>query len=306
MTALELALAAALLCGISGVPSLFGNIPMFLGRRIACCCISSGTAVGMAAVWNSLIQQGTSEAVEVIWRLPVGSLLFRLDPLSAFFLIPILIVAVCVSLYACGYSSTSPHNRAESWLTFYFGLLVASILLLVLSASVISLLFFWEAMALLTFLAMCMDHSRPEVRTAGMHYLIASHISTLCLIVMSALLSINGNFQFPGTGTLQPSGIASLGILLTALVGFGLKAGIMPLHIWLPGAHANAPSHISAFMSGIVIKMGIYGLLRMLSFFSTPPLWWGVMFLCFGIISSIIGVLFAIGQHDIKDRKSVV
>ncbi len=300
MTALELALAAALLCGISGVPSLFGNIPMFLGRRIACCCISSGTAVGMAAVWNSLIQQGTSEAVEVIWRLPVGSLLFRLDPLSAFFLIPILIVAVCVSLYACGYSSTSPHNRAESWLTFYFGLLVASILLLVLSASVISLLFFWEAMALLTFLAMCMDHSRPEVRTAGMHYLIASHISTLCLIVMSALLSINGNFQFPGTGTLQPSGIASLGILLTALVGFGLKAGIMPLHIWLPGAHANAPSHISAFMSGIVIKMGIYGLLRMLSFFSTPPLWWGVMFLCFGIISSIIGVLFAIGQHDIK------
>lgn len=91
-----------------------------------------------------------------------------------------------------------------------------------------------------------------------------------------------------------------MAVLLMALVGFGLKAGIMPLHVWLPAAHANAPSNISAFMSGIILKMGIYGLIRTLSFFSAPPLWWGVLLLVLGIVSAVVGVLFAIGQHDIK------
>jgi hydrogenase-4 component B len=300
MTALELALTAALFFAFSGVPALFVKVPVFTGRRIAFGLISAGSVCGMAAAMNVLIMDRTSELVEMAWQLPVGSLLFRLDHLSAFFLIPIIIVAVCISGYACGYYSTSPDNRGESLLTFYFGLLAASILLLVLSASFISLLLFWEAMALLTFLAMCMEHARPEVRQAGIHYLVASHVATLSLIVMAALLTADGQYRLPAPGSLDPAATGALGILLTALVGFGLKAGIMPLHIWLPGAHANAPSHISAFMSGIVIKMGIYGLIRVLTFFSTPPLWWGILFLCLGIVSAVVGVLFAIGQHDIK------
>jgi hydrogenase-4 component B len=300
MTALELACLAALFFAVSGIPALSAQLPLFLGRRIACCLISAGAVTGLAAAGSILLLGGRTETVETAWRLPFGEMLFQLDPLSAFFLIPLLIVTFCISLYACGYCSTTAENRGETLLTLYLGLIAAAIIMLLLSASGISLLIFWEAMALLVFLAMCLEHGRPEVREAGIHYLVASHVSTLSLFVLFVLLSRSGSFEFPGVGSLDPTGAASLGILLTALIGFGLKAGIMPLHIWLPSAHANAPSHISAIMSGIVIKMGIYGLLRVLSFYSAPPLWWGILILGLGITSAVVGVLFAIGQHDLK------
>ena len=91
-----------------------------------------------------------------------------------------------------------------------------------------------------------------------------------------------------------------MAVFLTALFGFGVKAGIMPFHIWLPSAHANAPSHVSAAMSGVILKIGIYGLLRILSFFNTMPLWWGCLMLLLGMVSGVVGVAFAIGQHDLK------
>ncbi len=300
MTPLDLALMAALLCALSGIPALSSRIPLFPGRSIACGFIAAGTVAGLAATLRILLLESRPETVEMAWRLPVGTLLFRLDPLSAFFLIPVLIVAVCISLYGCGYCVTSPDNRGESLLTFYLGLAVAAIILLLVSANGITLLFFWEAMALLVFMAMCLEHGRPEVREAGLHYLVASHVVTLSLIVLFARLSPDAGLQFPAAGSLAPTGLGAAAILLAALVGFGLKAGIMPLHVWLPSAHANAPSHVSALMSGIVLKMGIYGLLRTISFFGTPPLWWGILFLCLGIVSAVVGVLFAIGQHDIK------
>jgi hydrogenase-4 component B len=300
MTALELAFVAALFFALSGIPALSARVPLFLGRRIAVGLISVGAVAGLTSASALLLRGDGTETVAMVWRLPLGEMLFRLDPLSAFFLIPVIIVTFCTSLYACGYCSTSPENRGESLLTLYLGLIAAAITMLLLSASGVTLLIFWEAMALLVFLAMCLEHGRPEVREAGIHYLIASHVSTLTLFVLFALISHGGALAFPGVGSLDPAGTAALGILLTALIGFGLKAGIMPLHIWLPSAHANAPSHISAIMSGVVIKMGIYGLIRILSFYTTPPLWWGVLFLALGIISAVAGVLFAIGQHDLK------
>jgi hydrogenase-4 component B len=300
MNSLELAFLAAGLFALSGVPGLFSRVSHFRGRIIACSLVSAGALAGLVSVGKILFMSDTAETFAIIWRLPFGEMLFRLDPLSAFFLIPVLIVTSCISLYACGYCSSTPENRGEAVLTLYLGLITSAIIMLLLSASGITLLIFWEAMALLVFLAMVLDQSRPEVREASIHYLIASHVSTLSLVVLFVLLSHSGSFQFPGVGTLDPSDTASVGILLTALIGFGLKAGIMPLHIWLPSAHANAPSHISALMSGVVIKMGIYGLIRILSFYSAPPLWWGVLFLGLGIISAVAGVLFAIGQHDLK------
>ncbi|HEX9078926.1 MAG TPA: proton-conducting transporter membrane subunit [Desulfuromonadaceae bacterium] len=298
MTPLDLALTAVLLCALSGIPALSSRIPLFLGRRIAFGFISLGAMAGLAATARILLRDAPPETAEMAWRLPIAPLLFRLDPLSAFFLIPVLIVAVSISLYGCGYCTTSPDNRGESLLTFYLGAAVGAIVGILVSANGITLLFFWEAMALLVFMAMCLEHGRPEVREAGLHYLVASHVVTISLIVLFARLSPDAGLRFPATGSLAPAG--TLAVLLAALGGFGIKAGIMPLHVWLPSAHANAPSHVSALMSGIVLKMGIYGLLRTISFFGTPPLWWGILFLCLGIVSAVAGVLFAIGQHDIK------
>jgi len=300
MSPLELVLVAAFFCLVSGIPALWPRIPLFTGRRIAYGCMAAGALAGLTAVLYLLPAGARGDTCEMAWQLPVGELAFRLDPLSAFFLIPLLIVATCISLYGCGYCSTSPENRGESLLTFYFGVAVAAIIMLFLAANGITLLIFWEAMALGTFLAMCLEHGKPEVLRAGLHYLVASHVTTIALFVLMALLPRTGVSLFPAAGSLDPTGPGATAILVVALVGFGIKAGIMPLHVWLPGAHANAPSNISALMSGIVLKLGIYGLIRVLSFFGTPPLWWGLLVLCLGIVSAIAGVLFAIGQHDIK------
>ena len=114
-----------------------------------------------------------------------------------------------------------------------------------------------------------LEHGRAEVREAGLQYLVASHITTLLIIVLFSLTgSTADNLAFPAGGSLDPrTHRLPLAIFLTALAAFGIKAGIMPLHTWLPAAHANAPSHISALMSGSLLKMGIYGLLRAVSFF---------------------------------------
>jgi hydrogenase-4 component B len=300
MSPLELALVAALFCLVSGIPALWPRTPLFTGRRISYVCMAAGALSGLAAALDLLISGAKGGACEMAWQLPMGELAFRLDPLSAFFLIPLFIVSTCISLYGCGYCSTTPENRGESLLTFYFGIIVASIIMLFLAANGITILIFWEAMTLGTFLAMCLEHNKPEVLRASLHYLVASHVTTIALFALVALLSRTGGMLFPVAGSLDPAGPGATAILLAALVGFGIKAGIMPLHVWLPAAHANAPSNISALMSGIVLKLGIYGLIRVLSFFGPPPLWWGLLFLCLGIVSAVAGVLFAIGQHDIK------
>lgn len=300
MSPLELALVAALCCLVSGIPALWPRIPLFAVRRVSCGCIAVGAMAGLVAALSILLAGASGGVCEMAWQLPMGELVFRLDRLSAFFLIPLLIVSACISLYGCGYCSTTPENRGESILTLYLGIIVASIIMLLLAANGMTLLIFWEAMALSTFLAMCLEHNKPEVLRAGLHYLVASHLTTIALFALVALLPHTGGSLFPVAGSLDPSSPTATAILLIALVGFGIKAGVMPFHVWLPGAHANAPSNISALMSGIILKLGIYGLIRVLSFFATPPLWWGVLFLCLGVVSAVAGVLFAIGQHDIK------
>jgi hydrogenase-4 component B len=131
--------------------------------------------------------------------------------------------------------------------------------------------------------------------------MICTHTGTLALFAMFALLKgLAGTYTFPEAGSLAATTPLATAIFLVALFGFGFKAGLMPLHIWLPSAHANAPSHVSAIMSGVILKIGIYGLVRTLSFFTGIPLWWGIVVIVLGMVSGIVGVLFALGQHDLK------
>jgi hydrogenase-4 component B len=148
------------------------------------------------------------------------------------------------------------------------------------------------------FLVGAEDHL-AEARKAAWLYIAASHLATLCVFgVFAILYSITGTFDY---GVLSDSSSAAARWLaVLALLGFGTKAGLMPLHVWLPDAHAQAPSHVSAIMSGVLIKMGIYGLARVATFFLDVPLWWGMLLLALGTISAVLGVAFAIGQHDIK------
>jgi hydrogenase-4 component B len=222
-----------------------------------------------------------------------------LDALSALFLLPIFIISALGSVYGLSYWKQADHPENGRKLRFFYGLLTGSMTLVVVARSGILFLFGWEVMALAAFFLVATEDHDEETCAAGLLFLTASHFATLCLFGVFALLAcVSGSFALiplaqvpPGLGT---------AIFLLAVLGFGTKAGVMPLHIWLPSAHAMAPSHVSALLSGVLIKVGIYGLVRVCALLPLPPVWWGALLLALGVISGILGVAFAIGQHDLK------
>jgi formate hydrogenlyase subunit 3/multisubunit Na+/H+ antiporter MnhD subunit len=182
-----------------------------------------------------------------------------------------------------------------SW--FFFNLLVASMALVVVARNGILFLVAWELMALASFFLVTMQDDEERVRDAGRTYLVASHLGTAFLLVLFIMLA-------GGTDSLDFDRFAAgshAGLLfILAAIGFGTKAGFVPLHVWLPEAHPAAPSHVSAVMSGVMIKTGIYGLVRTLTFLGPLPAWAGWLLVGVGVTSGVLGVLFALAQHDLK------
>jgi len=232
------------------------------------------------------------------WQLPFASLLAGIDPLSAFFMIPLLILAACSSLYGLRYFGS--HNAGRShW--FFFSLLVSGMVMVLLARNAILFILAWEIMSLSSFFLVITDKKNPDSIRAGWIYFVTAHIGTAFLLVMFFLLSAAaGSFDFSAWMWIHFSAGKADAVFIFALIAFGLKAGFIPFHVWLPLAHPAAPSHVSALMSGIMIKMGIYGLLRILTFITPYHAWWGMLLIALGGISGILGVLFALGQHDIK------
>jgi hydrogenase-4 component B len=295
-----LLIGAALTAAFSGVPLLLRLLNPNLGQRLASFSMAVAAAGGLTGAVLTLIHR-QHVTYQIAWPFPFGPAECGVDPLTAFFALPILIVAACCSIYALDYWPALRNPRTVHKLTFFFGLLVSSMLFVILSRSAGMFLLAWEIMALAAYFVLTTDDHIPEVRDAGTLYMICTHTGTLALFALFALLkNVSGAFTFPDAGSLTASAPLATAIFLVALFGFGFKAGLMPLHIWLPSAHANAPSHVSAIMSGVMLKIGIYGLVRMLSFFTGIPLWWGMVVIVLGMVSGIAGVLFALGQHDLK------
>ena len=219
-----------------------------------------------------------------------------LDPLAAWFLVLLCTVGSTGALYSLSYWSENKHPRSAISARRWWTLLTASMGLLLISANGLQFLFAWEVFALAAYFLVTTERQKRDVRQAGYLYLGASHAATLILFAFFAGIAVQtGTWDLSRLG--DHSELAPLFWL--ALVGFGIKAGIFPLHIWLPSAHANAPSHVSAIMSGVCIKMGIFGLLRFSQWMPTPPeAGWVIVTL--GVVSSIFGVAFALGQHDLK------
>jgi hydrogenase-4 component B len=173
--------------------------------------------------------------------------------------------------------------------------------LLLMARNGVFFIMVWEIMALSAYFLLVTEHEREDVRKAGIVYLIATHTGTAALFVFFSLLAAQtGSFMLPASGSLSPLLPGVTLIVLMAFIGFGAKAGIMPLHIWLPSAHANAPSHVSAMMSGVMLKMGLYGIFRTLTWFHDPPLQWGIILTVAGITSALLGIAFAVAQRDLK------
>jgi formate hydrogenlyase subunit 3/multisubunit Na+/H+ antiporter MnhD subunit len=256
-------------CGIAAVPVIFalaGRVPM---------------------------------ALQIAWNMPGGSLSFGLDGLSAFFCLPILLVSPLAALYGCAYLAHEKKPLGPA--SFFYNVLTASMLLLLAARNGLLFLVIWELMAISSFFLVVFDDEHAHVRQAGWTYLVAAHIGTGALLVMFALLGKQANsldFDLMAKAALSPTMATILFVL--AVIGFGTKAGFIPLHVWLPEAHPAAPSHVSALMSGVMIKTGIYGLLRTLTLLGHPSAAWGWTLVIIGLVSGILGVAFALAQHDLK------
>jgi formate hydrogenlyase subunit 3/multisubunit Na+/H+ antiporter MnhD subunit len=259
----------------------------------------SGSAVGLLVAIRVLVT-GQVEGMSGTWPMPGGSLHLEIDPLSAFFLLPVFGLSVVTGLYGRSYLVNRGEGSAATW--FHLNLLTAAMALVITARDGLLFLLAWEIMALAPFFLVIFDDRQASVRHAAWTYLAATHLGTAFLLVLFVLLGgLAGTSDFSGyAGALRGHPTLSSLVFLLALIGFGSKAGIVPAHVWLPEAHPVAPSHASALMSGAMIKVGIYGLVRILTMLGTPPAWWGWLLIAAGVSSGVLGVLFALAQHDLK------
>jgi hydrogenase-4 component B len=292
-------ITATALIALSGLAGLIIR-PAPFSQKLASMITIPASALGFCAALLMLVNREHAGYV-VNWSLPFGVCEIGFDPLTSFFLLPIFLVTLCGSLYGLGYWPAAHHRTTAPAVTFFYGLLSSGMAMVAIARNGALLLISWEIMALAAFFLIVAEHTDREVRKAGTVYLLTTHTGSAALILLFSLLhAATGSFLFPGQGALAVTAQTAAVMFLLAVIGFGAKAGIMPLHSWLPSAHANAPSHASAMMSGVMLKMGIYGILRFLTFVPHMPVWWGGLIIIAGMLSALLGICFASVQTDIK------
>ena len=228
---------------------------------------------------------------------------YSIDGLSAWFLLVLSALAAPIALFSIGYARSHPLDERSVFFGAAFNVLVGAVETVFVAADALTFLFAWELMTLATAALVATEHEQRVARRAAYLYLVMSHLGTGLLIaafftLASASASLSFATQLAGNVV---SGSTRDAVFLLFFLGFGVKAGIIPLHIWLPEAHPAAPSSVSALMSGVLIKTGIYGLMRFGAFgLGLPRLSWGVLVLTIGGLSALLGVLYALMQHDIK------
>lgn len=265
-----------------------------------------GGAAGVAvALWALL----DAAAITVAgWQIaPFARLSLRLDPLAAFFLLVICLPAIAAGWYGLGYLAAggADHRHAPpAAIDALLGAFLAAMALVVLADGVFPFLVAWELMSLVSFFLVVGDGHQATARRAGYIYIVMTHISAGFLLVALLLLARHANaFDFDAFR----AAAESLGqwerhaVFGLALVGFGTKLGLIPLHVWLPRAHPAAPSHVSALMSGVMVKTAVYGLVRVVWEFAGPgPAWWGGLLIALGAASAVLGILYALMERDLK------
>jgi hydrogenase-4 component B len=272
-------------------------------RQVACGAALAGSLLNLFASAAAIFS-----ASPIVIGLPFGNPVFtwavRLYPLSAYFNVTLAALAAAVSLYSFGYLKEMEGRRNLGAFGFFFNLLLLSLALVFTASNAFFFLVAWEVMALSSFCLISFEHEKKETRNAGVLFLIMSHAGTgLLLIAFLTLTTASGSLDFSSFHLLasRMPPLQQGAVFLLFLFGFGVKAGIVPLHIWLPEAHPVSPSNVSALMSGIVIKTGIYGMARVFfDFYGAPPIWMGTVVLGLGVASALLGVLYALMEHDLK------
>ena len=262
-------------------------------------CLIASSALLVIAVLALLGIARTPSTAILPLGIPWLGARFRLDALSAFFLAVVALGAAAASLFALGYGR---HEAAPRRVLPFYPAFLAGMCIVVLADDAFTFLVSWEFMSLSSW-ALVMAHQRvPDNVRAGYVYLIMASFGTLALLLMFGLLAgPDGSYAFADMRAADLSGGVAGAVLVLALIGAGSKAGLVPLHVWLPLAHPAAPSHVSALMSGVMTKVAVYGFVRIVfDLLGTPAWWWSMVVLALGGITAVMGVLYALMQHDLK------
>jgi formate hydrogenlyase subunit 3/multisubunit Na+/H+ antiporter MnhD subunit len=294
-------MVTAYLAGAAG--SLAAGTPA-LNRRVTATAALLGATGGLALA-AAVLATGVPFALRVPELLsPGGGLALRLDGLGAFFVVLIGVGAIPAALYGAGYSARYEGRYSLRWLGAMLNLFLLGMTLVVLADNVLTFLLLWETMSLASYFLVMTEHDRADTAAAGGWYLAMTHVGlALILTAFVMLMPAGPTSTFAELRTtaaiLSP---AARGVVFTlAVLGFGGKAGLVPLHVWLPRAHPAAPSHVSALMSAVMVKLGVYGVLRFaLDLLGEGPAWWGGLLIVLGAASALVGVLYALMEDDLK------
>ena len=263
----------------------------------AACLVVSLVILGIAVV--QLIAGGSAATLRLPIGLPWVGANFRLDALAALFLAVVDLGAAGASLFALGYGR---HEQSPARVLPFYPAFLGGMNLVILADDAFTFLVSWEFMSLSSWALVMAHHENAENRRAGYVYIMMAGFGTLALLLAFGLLAgPDGNYAFAGMADVVRADWAPGLILLLVLLGAGSKAGVVPLHVWLPLAHPAAPSHVSALMSGVMTKVAIYGFVRIVfDLMGSPAWWWSIVVLAVGGISAVLGVLSALMQRDLK------
>jgi len=295
-------LAIVLAC--AGALLALAAFAVAIGRSAAASRIVYGAsmivaAISLATAAMHLLGGRAPESLTLPVGVPWLGSHFRLDALSAFFLVVVDFGALCASLFALGYGE---HETAPGRVLPFYSAFLAGMTLVVIADDAFTFLLSWEFMSLSSWALVMSHHRVPDNVRAGYVYLVMASFGTLSLLLGFGLLAgPDGFYTFEQMRAAHPSAALSALALILALIGAGSKAGIVPLHAWLPLAHPAAPSHVSALMSGVMTKVAVYGFVRIaFELAGAPAWWWSIVVLALGGITAVMGVLYALMQHDLK------
>jgi hydrogenase-4 component B len=301
MDAIQLLLLSLLLFGVGAVAALLLNGLSRVARIAAGLIGALASVAGLAAAAQAAT--GALSRLEIPDPLPFGHFTLEIDGLSAFMVAMISLLGFAVSIYSISYLGRYP-NRNVGVLGFFTNLFVALMLLVVTIANAFYFLVFWEMMTLASYFLVIFESEKKESIQAGYLYMLVAHAGTALIMLSFLVFYLSaGSFDFAAWQSRQGSLSSALRnlIFLLAFFGFGAKAGMVPLHIWLPRAHPAAPSPVSALLSGVMIKTALYGILRVcVDFLGASVLWWGLVVLFFGALSAVLGVFYALVERDLK------
>ncbi|HXF66605.1 MAG TPA: hydrogenase 4 subunit B [Burkholderiales bacterium] len=285
-----------LVLGILGL--LLPGRPQAPARWLYCLGAAAAAALAVAGLFAIGRPQ---EAMVLPLGLPDLPFHVRLDALSAFFLMLLGAAAAGISCYAAGYFASG--TGGFSGLTcLQYHVFLASMVLVLVADDAYLFMVAWEAMALASYFLVTTEHHDPGIRKAGFIYLLMAHVGAIAILLCFGVLHEgHGDYTFDAMRQAQPTVGWATAAFLLALFGFGAKAGIVPLHVWLPQAHPAAPSPVSALLSGVMLKTAIYGMFRVTYDLLPSIQWeWGLLTLVLAVLTTLFGVLFALMQHDLK------